>query len=101
MNLIVLIWGALPHKPKTIPRYWWPVTTILVFVGAGLYWLVFWVLLGTDKSGTTRGEKIGFEIVVHNETDPDVPGHMRVEVAQSRLDGSRRRTEYKVCSAPG
>lgn len=100
MNLIVLIWGASPHTPGTIARKWWPIITLSIFFGGFLYWAVFRILQvqiqskgGQDK---TIGEKIGFNVIVHNETDQDVPEHMREDIARSRLDGSRRRTEHKV-----
>lgn len=103
INLLVLIFGAKTHNPGSIPRYWWPIISFLVYSGAVLYWLGFWVLQKRisykkeiDGQPMTIGRFIGFEVIVHNETDVNPPEEMRDALRQSRLDGTRRRIQYKV-----
>lgn len=102
-NLLILYFGAKTHTPGRIPRYWWPIISFLVYFGAVLYWLVFWVLQnpikskkGRDSQPMTIGRYIGFEVIVYNETDANPPEEMRDALIQSRLDGTRRRTQYRV-----
>ncbi|KIW06544.1 uncharacterized protein PV09_02974 [Verruconis gallopava] len=101
INFLILVFGAKPHKAGTIPRYWWPVISFLVYFGAILYWFGFWILqrpIRHKENGgqpITIGQYIGFEIIVHNETDENPPPEMREALLQSRLDGTRRRTQYK------
>jgi hypothetical protein len=111
-NLVVIIWGAKPRIPGTIPRYWWPIIFILIVAGGFIYWSVMMItqveLDTVNKKGEkeTIGSLIGFEVRVYNETDEGVPQAMQEAIVQSRLDGSRRRVAYKVsclvtCFIPG
>jgi hypothetical protein len=74
-NLVVIIWGAKPRTPGTIPRFWWPVTFILIVAGSFVYWALMMVtqveLEKVDKKGRkeTIGSLIGFEVRIYNETD--------------------------------
>src|ERR1700712_1519816 len=93
LNAIAVGFSAKPRKPHAIPRFWWPVITVLVFGGAFVYWLCFWGLQKSftyQNSTTTIGRLIGFEIIVYDETDPAPPDEMKASLAQSRLDGTRR-----------
>ena len=99
--MIVIIWGAKPKAPGTIPRFWWVVIFVLIVAGSFMYWSVMMltqVRLGKVKNGEreTIGSKIGFEVLIYNETDDEVPQAMQEAMVQSRLDGSRRRVGYKV-----
>lgn len=98
-NLIVLIWGAKPHAPGTIPRYWWPAIFYFIIWGSAIYWcaiMITQIKLKKDGEDRTVGSIVGFEVKIYNEMDELVPDHMQEAMVQSRLDGSRRRVEYKV-----
>jgi hypothetical protein len=99
-NLIVLYFGAKPHAPGIISRAWWPKTFFLIMLGSLIYWAVMRMTEITvkvvEEQRVTLGQKIGFEVIIHNETDTTIPEEMEEAMVQSRLDGSRRRIEYKV-----
>jgi hypothetical protein len=98
-SFIILVWGAKPHSTGTIPRFWWPLIFFFIEAGSLLYWAAMMVTRvkyrdrGTEK---TVGSKIGFEVKIYNESDPAVPLDLVEAMAQSRLDGSRRRVVYEV-----
>ncbi|KAH7350518.1 amino acid permease-domain-containing protein [Rhexocercosporidium sp. MPI-PUGE-AT-0058] len=97
-NMIVIIWGAKPKAPGTIPRFW--CIFVLIVAGSFMYWgvmILTQVKLGKVKNGEreTIGSKIGFEVLIYNETDGEVPQAMQEAMVQSRLNGSRRRVGYK------
>ena len=46
----------------------------------------------------TLGQRIGFEIRVHEEGDADIPESMRRLMRQAHWDGSKRRLAYTVSS---
>ncbi|KAE9379783.1 hypothetical protein N431DRAFT_527234 [Stipitochalara longipes BDJ] len=100
-NLIVIIWGAKPRTPGTIPRFWWPVVFFLIVAGSLIYWAIMMMTQVKTKKFNKEGKKetigslIGFEVRIYNETDERVPQAMQEAMVQSRLDGSRRRVAYK------
>jgi hypothetical protein len=96
----MLVFGARPKAPDTIPRYWWPITFFLIEAGAFLYWcamVVTWVEVGSEKNRRTIGEIIGFKVNIYNETDITLPETLQEDMMIARLDGSRRRLGYEVC----
>ncbi|OCL12989.1 amino acid transporter [Glonium stellatum] len=103
INAIILGWGAKPNAPSTIPRYWWSIVNLLVFVSSALYWAVLRILqvkFTYEGRLYNIGSIVGFEVKIHNETDQDTPPHMLAAMVQSRLDGSRRRVEFLVSGTP-
>jgi hypothetical protein len=99
-NIIMLFFGARPHTPNTIPRYWWPISFFLIEVGAFIYWcamVITWIKVGPEKNRRTIGDIIGFKVNVYNETDMTIPETLQDDMVMARLDGSRRRVGYEVC----
>lgn len=106
MNLLAVIFGAKPRDEGKIPRFWWPVLFFIILAGCCLYWLVFWGLQQRPhtKSETTIGQRIGFDVTVYEEDDVNIKydelsTSMKSSLDQARLDGTRRRTQYKVSRA--
>jgi preprotein translocase subunit SecF len=104
MNLLAVIFGAKPHDEGKIPRFWWPVLFFIILAGSCLYWLVFWGLQQTldHKTGTTVGQKIGLDVKVYEEDDEndemsaEMSAEMKADMVKAMMDGTRRRTQYKV-----
>jgi hypothetical protein len=101
-NLVVIIWGAKPRTPGTIPRFWWPVVFFLIMAGSLIYWGIMMITQVELEKVSKKGEKetigslIGFQVRIYNEWDEGVPQAMQEAMVQSRLDGSRRRVGYKA-----
>jgi len=101
-NMLVLIIAALEHHKNKIPRFWWPVTIALILFGSFLYWGVMRITRvrvvwkGENK---TIGEIIGFEVVVYNKGDKDIPVDVKDSIAEAlaaKIDGSKRRVRLVV-----
>lgn len=101
-NFINLYFGARSREMGKIPRFWLPAVFFLIMSGSLMYWSLM-MLMRVEIPGTdlTIGKKIGFEVIVYNETDDSFPGGMGDAMVQARLDGSRRRVAYTVstCSS--
>jgi hypothetical protein len=98
-NLLVLIFGAKPRDPGKIPRFWWPVSFFIIMAVSFLYWCSMIALSEKPNSQEqTLGKTIGLQIIIYNESEADItmPTEMLGPIEQSRLDGSRRRVDYKV-----
>jgi hypothetical protein len=115
MNLLAIGFGAKPRDEGKIPRYWYPVLFTIVLAGSCIYWLVFWGLqqplkkaetadltTGGKAAPRTVGEVVGLQVTVYDEDDDPikkpVPAEMKNAMIQASLDGTRRRTQYKVRS---
>jgi hypothetical protein len=97
-NGIVIVAGATPKAPGTIPRYWWPVCFLLIETASFLYWAVLIlteVKVPGNRDGRTFGDIIGFKAIIYHETDETLPENMEEAMVMSRLDGSRRRLAYE------
>lgn len=101
VNMLAIVFGAKQHSKGKIPRFWWPVIFTIVFAASSLYWLVFWYLqqgIATKNGPTTVGRALGLEVKVYDDSDSAVivPKEMEGALAQAKLDGTNRRTQYKV-----
>lgn len=100
--MLVLITAALEHHENKIPRFWWAVTIALILLGSFLYWGVMRITrvrVMWKGESTTIGEIIGFEVVIYNKGDKDIPVDVKDSIAEAlaaKIDGSGRRVRLVV-----
>lgn len=90
LNIMIVIMTARPHKPGTIPRFYWPITIAAVVVVGVVYWMALKVLQ------TRFAAKVGFQAEIHEAGDDDIPEDLRSMMNQATADGSRMRVSYKA-----
>jgi hypothetical protein len=101
-NMLVLITAAMEHHKGKIPRFWWPATIALVLLGSFLYWAAMRITrVKVVWKGETKtvGQIIGFEVLVYNKGDKDLPVDVKDSIAEAlaaKIDGSKRRVKVVV-----
>jgi hypothetical protein len=97
MNTLVAVVAAMPHKPNTTPRYYWPVAMLVIAIAALLYWTGLTIpQLKLGHESQTLGSKVGFEVSIYEVGDGDIPEDMRYVIWEAKGEGSRRRVKYTV-----
>lgn len=101
-NMLVLITAALEHNNNKISRFWWPVTISLILLLSFLYWGIMRITrVRVVRNGEVKtiGQIIGFEIVVYNKGDKNIPVDVKDSIAEAlaaKIDGSKRRVRLIV-----
>ena len=98
-NVVILIFAGKTHNEGRIPRWWWPIVTVIILFVSALYWLGMRVLriettaTGPDGQPKTVGDIVGLSVRIYQGGD-DLPEELRRDVDEklaAKLDGSRRR----------
>lgn len=87
LNALTIFMTARPHKPGTIPRFYWPIAIAADAVVGVVYWMALKALQ------TKFGAKIGFHVTIHEAGDVDVPENPRNMMDEAK---SRIRVSYKA-----
>jgi amino acid transporter len=100
-NLLIVIFAGKTHNVGKIPRWWWPVTTAILFFASFVYWAGIYILQLPTKAQDTKtgnfktvGELIGFKIIVYYKNTVNVPPVVEKNIDETlaaKVDGSGRR----------
>jgi amino acid transporter len=105
-NLLILIFAGKTHDAGKIPRWWWPITILILFFASFLYWAGIYILQLPSKTQDTRtgnfktlGEIIGLEVLVYDKDSPNVPADVGKDIDEklaAKVDGSGRRVVVRT-----
>ncbi|KAF1925388.1 uncharacterized protein M421DRAFT_423716 [Didymella exigua CBS 183.55] len=98
-NVAILVFSGKTHNKGKIPRWWWPIVTLIILFASALYWAGMRILRIETKtmnpSGQPRtvGDIVGLSVRIYqgSENLPQELGQDVGEKLAAKLDGSRRR----------